>query len=99
MPPRRSRPAPPRFANTRTAPENRPARPEAVAIDAAAGVGQRGLAIGDRVTITGRGAHAGESGTIERFTGSVIPSAAIRTDSGQMHHVRTIDIDLSRREP
>ena len=61
-------------------------------------VGRTG-AITGQVTITGRGAHAGESGTIERFTGSVIPSAAIRTDSGQMHHVRTIDIDLSRREP
>jgi hypothetical protein len=62
-----------------------------VSIDLDALAGRDGLAVGDRVRIGGSGAHAGEVGVIERILRSAIPSAIIRTASGQCR-ARTIDL-------
>jgi len=69
-----------------------PPRPTTVAIDSTAGRGQAGLGLGDRVTIQSTGLYNGEQGKIERFAGSAIPAAVVRTDSGKLRHVRTIDL-------
>lgn len=64
-----------------------------VAIDPTAGVGRKGLSIGGRVRIIGTGLYAGEAAVIERFAGSVIPAAVVRTESGRTRQVRTIDLE------
>jgi hypothetical protein len=68
-----------------------------VAIDLDARAGRAGFAVGDRVTIAGRGLYAGEVAVIERFAGSAVPVAFVRTESGGTRQVRTID--LQRVEP
>jgi hypothetical protein len=72
-----------------------PPRLTTVAIDTTAGLGQPGLHVGDRVTIKGTGPSSGEGGHIERFAGTAIPAAVVRTDSGKVRHVRTIDLVAS----
>ena len=69
-----------------------------VAIDVNARSGRTDLAIGDKVRIIGTGLHAGEPATIERFAGSAIPTAVVRTDSGATRQVRTIDLEPIRPE-
>ncbi len=61
-------------------------------INVAAGIGQAGLKIGDRVRITAGGLYSGELATIDKFTNGVIPSAVVRTDAGRTRQVRTIDL-------
>ncbi len=68
-------------------------RTNAVAIDLAAGSGRAGLALGDRVRIIGTGLYAGEAAVIERFAGTAIPSALVRTEAGRTRQVRTIDLE------
>ena len=41
----------------------------------------------------GGGLYAGETAVIERLTGSVVPSAIVRTESGNTRQVRTIDLE------
>lgn len=64
-----------------------------VAIDVAARLGRDGLVIGGRVRIGGTGLYAGETAVIERFAGSVIPAAFVRTEAGRSRQVRTIDLE------
>lgn len=64
-----------------------------VAIDTTALAGRQGLAVGARVRIAGGGLYAGETAVIERFTGSVVPAAVVRTESGRTRQVRTIDLE------
>lgn len=72
----------------------RPVGPRAaVAIDMTARAGRPGLVAGSRVRIIGTGLYAGETAVIERFVGSVIPSAVVRTESGRTRPVRTIDLE------
>jgi hypothetical protein len=68
-----------------------PLRP-ATEIDVTAAGGRKGLAIGDRVTIAGTGLYSGDQAVIERFVGSVIPSALVRTTDGHSRQVRTVDL-------
>jgi hypothetical protein len=68
-------------------------------IDLNAGQGQLGLAVGDQVTITGRGLYSGERGVIQRFVGTVIPAAVVRTQAGLVRQIRTIDLQAARPEP
>ena len=70
----------------------------AVTIDTAAKNGQAGLSVGDRVRITGAGLYAGESAVIERLSGSAIPAAFVRTESGHARQVRTIDLEVLKGE-
>jgi hypothetical protein len=70
----------------------RPERDPAVAINLGALRGQSGLALGDRVRIDGSGLNGGETGVIERFTGTAIPTAVVRMESGHVRHVRTVDL-------
>lgn len=77
-----------------------PPRPEgvtyvsnAVSIDLRAAEGRAGLAVGDRVRITGSGLYSGEAAVIERFSAGAIPSAVVRTDSGRSRQVRTVDLE------
>ena len=81
-------------AGTRPAPAGRagPRPPNLVSIDVTAVVGRRGLSVGDRVLIAGTGLYSGETATVERFEGSVIPAAFVRTDGGGTRRVRTIDV-------
>jgi hypothetical protein len=55
--------------------------------------GKDNLTIGQRVRIAAAGLYSGEAAVIERFTGGVIPSALVRTDSGRTRQVRTIDLE------
>lgn len=64
-----------------------------VAIDTTALEGRSGLVVGSRVRITASGLYSGEAGVIERFAGSVVPAAVVRTDSGGTRQVRTIDLE------
>jgi len=64
-----------------------------VAIDTTALAGRKGLLVGARVRIAGAGLYSGEPGVIERFAGSVVPAAVVRTDSGHTRQVRTIDLE------
>ena len=73
-------------------------RQSVVAIDVNARSGRTDLAIGDKVRIIGTGLHSGEPATIERFAGSAIPTAVVRTDSGATRQVRTIDLEPIRPE-
>ena len=68
-------------------------RPNLVAIDLTAGAGQANLTVGARVRINGTGLYAGEDATIVQLVGGVIPSAAVRTDTGGTRRVRTIDLE------
>lgn len=77
-----------------------PPRPEgtytssnAVSIDLKAAEGRSGLAVGDRVRITGTGLYSGEAAVIERFSFGAIPSAVVRTESGRSRQVRTVDLE------
>jgi hypothetical protein len=68
-----------------------------IAMDTTAGLGRAGLSVGQHVRITGAGLHAGETGVIERFTGSVVPTAVVRTGTGGTKHIRTIDLEPAPR--
>jgi hypothetical protein len=69
------------------------ARPGGVEIDLTAGSGRAGLSVGDRVRIIGTGLYTGEAAVIERFAGSAIPAALVRTEAGRTRQVRTIDLE------
>ena len=78
----------------RTAPDEVPAeRPTMATINMEAGAGRQGLAVGDRVRIGGSGLYAGETAVITRLSGGVIPSAVVRTASGNTRQVMTIDLE------
>lgn len=68
-----------------------------VSIDLNAGSGREGLSVGDRVRIAGGGLYSGEEAIIEKFVGTAIPAAMVRTDAGRTRQVRTIDLDPVRR--
>lgn len=74
-------------------------RPNLATINMQAGAGKAGFAVGDKVQIDGNGLYSGEVATIERINAGVIPSAVVRTVSGNTRHVRTIDLSASRSEP
>ncbi|MBM4408247.1 MAG: hypothetical protein FJ038_06560 [Chloroflexi bacterium] len=65
----------------------------AVSIDLKAAEGRAGLAVGDRVRITGTGLYSGEAAVIERFSFGAIPSAVVRTEGGRSRQVRTVDLE------
>jgi hypothetical protein len=67
-------------------------RPNLATINMDAAAGRPGLKVGDSVQIGGSGLYAGEQAVVERLSGGVIPSAVVRTASGQTRHVRTIDL-------
>jgi len=71
-------------------------RPNLATINLQAGAGKTGFAVGDRVTIEGGGTYSGEVATIEKLNSGVIPSAVVRTASGNTRHVRTIDLSPAR---
>lgn len=73
-------------------------RESLVAIDMTALAGRTGLKVGDRVRIAGTGLYAGEAAVIERFAGSVVPAALVRTEAGRTRQVRTIDLEPIARE-
>ena len=64
-----------------------------VSIDLNAGTGREGLKVGDRVRIIGSGLYAGEVAVIEKFAGTAIPAALVRTEAGRTRQVRTIDLE------
>jgi hypothetical protein len=74
-------------------------RPTVVSIDLDAASGRSDLSVGDRVRINGGGLYSGETATIEKFAGGVIPAALVRTDAGKTRQVRTIDLEPIRGEP
>ena len=87
-------------ARTDTKPTQRPGagpetyvRPTVATIDLNASSGRAGLAVGDRVRITGTGLYAGEAAVIEKLTSGVIPAALVRTEAGRTRQVRTIDLE------
>lgn len=99
MPPRKRKTTypPPKTANQPAprpgaGPEPPYARPTVVSIDTNAAKGRTGLAVGDRVRLTGGGLYAGEVAVIERFSGGVIPAALVRTEAGNTRQVRTVDL-------
>lgn len=67
-----------------------------VAIDVTARLGREGLKVGQLVRITGNGRYAGETAVIERLGGSVVPTAVVRTETGETRHVREIDLEPVR---
>ncbi|HEY7025599.1 MAG TPA: hypothetical protein VH371_11635 [Candidatus Limnocylindrales bacterium] len=67
-------------------------RPNLATINLDAAAGKKGFGLGDVVRIQGTGMYAGETATIERLTSGAIPSAVVRTESGNTRHVRTIDM-------
>src|SRR3954447_10357694 len=69
-----------------------PERPNLATINVNAGMGKAGFAVGDKVRIEGSGLYSGEIATIEKVNTGVIPSAVVRTESGNSRHVRTIDL-------
>lgn len=76
-----------------SAPDEVPAeRPTMATINMEAGAGRQGLSVGDKVRIGGSGLYAGETAVITRLSGGVIPSAVVRTESGNTRQVRTIDL-------
>ena len=85
-PPRSSRRAPPAGS------EESPDRPNLARINLSAGAGREGLSVGDRVRIEASGLYSGEIAVIERLSSGVIPSALVRTQSGDTRQVRTIDL-------
>lgn len=68
-----------------------------VAIDLNANKGREGLKLGDRVRIVGSGLYSGEEAIIEKFVGTAIPAALVRTDGGRTRQVRTIDLEPMTR--
>jgi hypothetical protein len=68
-------------------------RPTVATIDLNAGRGKAGLAVGDRVRITGSGLYAGEAAVIEKLVSGVIPAALVRTEAGRTRQVRAIDLE------
>ena len=60
--------------------------------------GRDGLAVGDRVRITGGGLYSGETAVIEKMASGVIPAALVRTEAGRTRQVRTIDLEPVGRE-
>ena len=68
-----------------------------VAIDLNAGAGREGLKLGDRVKIIGSGLYSGEEAIIEKFVGTAIPAALVRTEAGRSRQVRTIDLEPVNR--
>jgi hypothetical protein len=68
-------------------------RASLVAIDVTAGAGRGGLQVGDGVRIKGSGLYSGEDAIVEKFVGSAIPAALVRTTAGHTRHVRTIDLE------
>lgn len=64
-----------------------------VDIDLQAVKGRAGLTVGTKVRIAGTGLYSGEIAVIERLTGSVVPSAVVRTEAGNTRQVRTIDLE------
>lgn len=100
MPPRKRKVNYPLAASgkKRALPPPAPAEPayiraSLVAIDTTAGAGRTGLRVGDTVRIIGSGLYSGEDATVEKFVGSAIPAAVVRTASGHTRHVRTIDLE------
>jgi hypothetical protein len=69
-----------------------------VAIDLNASAGREGLKLGDRVRIAGGGLYSGEEATIEKFVGTAIPAALVRTEAGRTRQVRTIDLEPVTRQ-
>jgi hypothetical protein len=69
-----------------------------VAIDLHAGTGREGLKVGDRVRIIGTGLYSGEEAIIEKFAGTAIPAALVRTEAGRTRQVRTIDLEPVTRQ-
>jgi hypothetical protein len=65
-------------------------------MDTRAGLGRSGLAVGQQVVVAGTGLYAGETGVIERLTGSVVPTAVVRTATGTSL-IRTIDLETNPR--
>jgi hypothetical protein len=89
---------PPARTDTRPAPFDPSAadvyvRPTVASIDTNAGRGRGGLAVGDRVRISGTGLYAGEAAVIEKLVSGVIPAALVRTEAGRTRQVRTIDLE------
>jgi hypothetical protein len=74
-------------------------RPNLATINMQAGAGKAGFSIGDKVQIEGNGLYSGEIATIEKLNTGVIPSAFVRTASGNTRQVRTIDLSPARPEP
>ncbi len=92
-------------ARTDTKPSQRPGagpepyvRPTVATIDLTAGSGRAGLAVGDRVRISGGGLYAGEAAVIEKLTSGAIPAALVRTEAGRSRQVRTIDLEPIARD-
>ena len=71
-------------------------RPNLATINMQAGAGKAGFAVGDKVQIEGNGLYSGEIATIEKLSPGVIPSAFVRTASGNTRQVRTIDLSPAR---
>ncbi len=69
-----------------------------VAIDLKASTGREGLKLGDRVRIIGTGLYSGEEAVIEKFVGTAIPAALVRTEAGRTRQVRTIDLEPVSRQ-
>ena len=89
---------PPARTDTRPAPYDPSApdvyvRPTVATIDVNASRGKNGLAVGDRVRISGSGLYSGETAVIEKLVSGVIPAALVRTEAGRTRQVRTIDLD------
>src|SRR5688572_10768206 len=92
---------PPSSSKKRTPPAGAPEsmeRPNLAAINTAARAGQDGLSVGDKVRIEAAGLYSGEVGTIERLSAGAIPSAFVRTESGGLRQVRTIDLARTQTE-
>ena len=68
-------------------------RTNLVAIDVTASAGRGGLRVGDAVRIVGTGLYSGEDAIVEKFVGTAIPAALVRTTAGRTRHVRTIDLE------
>jgi hypothetical protein len=69
-----------------------------VAIDLNASTGREGLKLGERVRIVGTGLYSGEEAIIEKFVGTAIPAALVRTEAGRTRQVRTIDLEPVTRQ-
>ncbi len=63
----------------------------AVVINVNAMTGRSDIRPGDRVRIGG-GTYAGDAGIVESVAGGVIPAVLVRTESGTLRRVRTVDL-------
>jgi hypothetical protein len=86
---------PPAKTATRGAPAPNPGfTPSGItAINVNARAGRSGLVVGGKVRISGTGLYAGEAAVIERFAGSAVPVAVVRTEAGRSRQVRTVDLE------